>query len=458
MATLTTSTTATSLTFSTPYQQSDQNSQGQQLTASPTDKLGAFGATPVAQPTVGPAGALATVYDTGLFTKYQLTNATVAVGASTTAEVTTTVCTGLLTTDVVAVNKPSVTAGLGVSGYRVAAANKIGLAYSNISSASLTTSAETYDIIGVSGNLTVTTTLTPAAVAATSMAEQLFTVTGATLGSLPIVNKPTTQAGLGIGNVRVSAENQVAITFLNNSSGAITPTAAETYSFAFLPTLSPASNTLVYNFQQASTAVAASSATEVTTAITGLKATDIIAGVSKPSSQTGLGVAGYRVSSAGNIAVTLMDVSSAVTSTAETYAATVVRTIATSPFVVTTAALTPVSVAATTTAEQTFTVNALANASTSVLVSKPSLTPSIAIVNARVSAASTLAITYQNSATTAIVPPAETYTLGYVNLQGPGAIATTGTSQSIQVGVNMLSSAAKDLRANLIALGLMSST
>lgn len=455
---LTTASTATTLTFSAPNQQSDGNSQGQSLTNSPTDKLSAFGGTPVVQPNIGAANLLAgTVYDTALVTKYQLTNATVAVGATTTAEVTTTVCTGLTTTDVVGVNKPTTTAGLGVSGYRVTAANKVGLAYSNPTTTAATTSAETYDVVGFSSTLTVTTALTPAAVAATTTSEQFFTVAGATLGSFPIVNKPTTQAGLGIGNVRVSAENQVAITYLNNSSGAITPTAAETYSFAFVPTLVPASNTLVYNVQQASTAVGASTAVEVTTAITGLATTDVISGVSKPTSQAGLGVIGYRVTSAGNIGITMYEGSSAVTSTAETYAITVTRPIAKAPCVVTSQTLTPVSVAANTTAEQTFTVNSL-NASTSVFVSKPSHTPGISIVGSRVSAASTLAIAYQNNNSTAVVPPAELYNILAVPLQGPGAIATTGTSQSIQVAVSPMASAAKDLRAALLALNFMAAT
>lgn len=458
MASLTTASTATTLTFSNAYQQSDGNSQGQEFTNNPADKAGFYGVTPVVQPNVGPANLLAgTVYDTALVTKYQLTNATVAVGATTTAEVTTTVCTGLITTDVVAVNKPTTTAGLGVSGYRVTAANKVGLSYSNPTTTAATTTAETYDVVGFSSTLTVTSALTPTAVAATTTSEQFFTVQGATLGSFPIVNKAANQAGLGIGNVRVSAENQVAITYLNNSSGAITPTAAETYSFAFVPTLVPASNTLVYNVQQASTAVGASTTVEVTTAITGLLAADVISGVSKPTFQAGLGVMGYRVSSAGNVAITLYEGSSAVTSTAETYAITVTRAISKAPCVVTTQVLTPVSVAANTTAEQTFTVNSL-NVSTSAFVSKPSHTPGISIVGARVSAASTLAIAYQNNNSTAVIPPAETYNILAVPIQGPGAIATTGTSQSIQVAVSPMASSAKDLRAALIALGLTAAT
>jgi hypothetical protein len=278
------------------------------------------------------------------------------------------------------------------------------------------------------------------------------------MGSLAVVNKPTNQAGLGIGNVRVSAENQVAITFLNNSSAAITPTAAETYSFAFVPTLAANSNVLVYKYSQVSTAVAASSAIGTTQTLTGLQTTDTIMGISKPTIQAGLGIAGYYVSSANTIGLMYMNVSSAVTSTGETYSVSVMRPLARAPFVVSTVSLAPVSVAATTSAEQTFGVAFLTQASTTVLVNKPTLTPGISIVNARVSAATTLALTYQNLNTTAVVPPTENYTIGYVNLQGPGAVATTGTSQAIIVGVSPLQSAVKDLRAALIALGYTAST
>jgi len=70
--------------------------------------------------------------------------------------------------------------------------------------------------------------------------------------------------------------------------------------------------------------------------------------------------------------------------------------------------LTPVSVAANTTAEQAFTVSGLV-ASDIVIVNKPSLDAGIGIVNARVSAVNTLAITYSNNTGGSIVPTSETY-------------------------------------------------
>jgi hypothetical protein len=45
------------------------------------------------------------------------------------------------------------------------------------------------------------------------------------------VNKPSSQAGLGIAGIRVTAANTIGITFSNNTGSGITPTAAETYKF-----------------------------------------------------------------------------------------------------------------------------------------------------------------------------------------------------------------------------------
>lgn len=68
------------------------------------------------------------------------------------------------------------------------------------------------------------------------------------------------------------------------------------------------------------------------------------------------------------------------------------------------------SVAANTSAEQTFTVTGLV-VGDMVFVNKPSASAGLGVVNARVSAANTLAITFMNSTGSAIDPAAETYTI-----------------------------------------------
>tara|TARA_R110000868_G_scaffold90526_1_gene251192 strand:- start:519 stop:836 length:318 start_codon:yes stop_codon:yes gene_type:complete len=77
----------------------------------------------------------------------------------------------------------------------------------------------------------ISVTLSPAAVAANTSAEQTFTVNGLLPGDHVSCNKPTAQAGLGIVGCRVSAANTLAITFGNFTGSSITPTALQVYSF-----------------------------------------------------------------------------------------------------------------------------------------------------------------------------------------------------------------------------------
>ena len=72
-------------------------------------------------------------------------------------------------------------------------------------------------------------TLSPGIVAPNTTAEQTFTVAGLQTGDFVNVMKPTSQAGLGIVNARVSATNTLAITYINATSATITPTASEVY-------------------------------------------------------------------------------------------------------------------------------------------------------------------------------------------------------------------------------------
>lgn len=74
------------------------------------------------------------------------------------------------------------------------------------------------------------------------------------------------------------------------------------------------------------------------------------------------------------------------------------------------ATIDPASVAAATSAEQTFTVTGLTTAD-KVLVSKPTATAGLGIVNARVSAADTLALTFMNATAGAIDAASESYTI-----------------------------------------------
>lgn len=72
--------------------------------------------------------------------------------------------------------------------------------------------------------------LTPSSVGSHTTSEQTFAVTGLqTTDKVLNVVKPTHQAGISIGNARVSAINTLAITFVNSTNGSITPTGPDTY-------------------------------------------------------------------------------------------------------------------------------------------------------------------------------------------------------------------------------------
>ena len=69
-----------------------------------------------------------------------------------------------------------------------------------------------------------TPTLSPASVAAATVAEETFTVTGLTTDDVVIVSPPSIANATGIAGARVSAANTLAIRFVNPTAGALVPT------------------------------------------------------------------------------------------------------------------------------------------------------------------------------------------------------------------------------------------
>lgn len=79
-----------------------------------------------------------------------------------------------------------------------------------------------------------------ASVAANTTVEQTFTVTGVKSGDFIIfLSKPALSAGLGIVGYRCSADDTIAITYINATGSAIDP-ASETYTILTLSQDSPA--------------------------------------------------------------------------------------------------------------------------------------------------------------------------------------------------------------------------
>lgn len=151
---------------------------------------------------------------------------------------------------------------------------------------------------------TYSTTQSPSAVTLNTTLEKAFTVqsgTGADMlvatTDLLYVNKPTAQAGLGYGNIRVSASNTAQVTFSNYTGSTITPTASEVYSIVALRGLATIAATL------SPVAVAANSTVEQQFTIDGILQGQLVQ-VSKPTSQVGLDIVGCRVVADDTLGIT----------------------------------------------------------------------------------------------------------------------------------------------------------
>ena len=133
-------------------------------------------------------------------------------------------------------------------------------------------------------------------------------------GDLLFINKPTSQAGLGVGNIRVSASNTVGINFNNITSATVTPTGSENYNLVAIRGLGKLTSSLV------PAAVPASMTMEQQFTVPGIQAGTLVQ-VSKPTSQTGLDIGGCRAVSNNVVGITYVNVTSAaITPTsAETY-------------------------------------------------------------------------------------------------------------------------------------------
>lgn len=415
---------------------SDGSPDGSSLGQSATDPLTIYGGNPVVQPSGNAQVALIRGNPAGVvYTNYSAQTPAAVSATTSTVEQTFTVQLGTggqmlaATTDLMFVNKITSQAGLGVGNIRVSSSNVVGITYSNFTTASITpASAEAYTIVGVRGlgSFKISATLTPAAVPASSSVEQTFAVTGLPVGALVQVNKPSAQAGLDIGNVRVVSNNVLGITYFNLTSASITPTSAEAYTIAALPGLDAVNNEVMYGFN-VGTPGAISSGVVVTggaTTLTGLLATDVVLNVVKPTPQSAAANAtliAYSIPTAGVLTNYYAAVGTGNTPTSgEVYGVRTFRLNPAAPLVNYQQSLAPTAVSANTTAEQTFTVTGLVAASP-VWVNKPSFTSGLVVVGVRVSAVNTLAITYGNLTTATITPPTEVYTIGNFQTVTPGA-------------------------------------
>jgi hypothetical protein len=362
-----------------------------------------------------------------------------AVAQSTTAEQTLTIQTGtgatmlLASGDLLFVNKPTSQAGLGVGNVRVSSSNTLGITFDNLpAGGNITpTASQNYVVVALRGLgiMKVTAALTPAAVAANSAVEQQFSVTGLPPGYLVQVSKPTAQAGLDIGGCRVVSSNLLGITFVNATASPITPTAAETYSIAVLPGLDAANNDVFYGMN-VGTVGAIGPGVVVTggsTTLTGVLATDVVAGVMKPTLQaaaTNAAIPFGAVLTADTCTLSFFGVGTGYTPTAsEVYGISTKRIAPVAPA----GGLQPVARAHLRRrphdggADLHHHHAQRAGGGDAGLDQQADVDQRPRDLGCRVSAANTLAINFANFTSAAIVPPTESYLIGNFQTPTPGA-------------------------------------
>lgn len=374
---------------------------------------------------------------------------------------------------VYAPNKPTHQAGLGIGSVRCLTTGIFSLDYVNLTGASITpTATDVYDVVEFKQSpLTATATVTAPVLLPQSTQEITVTVgTGIALpGYAVVVNKPQAQTTAGSTVIappmaaRVVGVNQVAITLGNpgTTAAGITPT-SEAYNFAFVPQINATNPFIVYGFPANQNSSTASTNVEATNTVTGIVLTDVPVGVTRVSSgvlvSTAVVGASVRTANVGTLLYITPNGAQADTTNA-VYPVTILRQNAANPVQMYFAALNGATTAASTTVEVTTAVAGLL-VSSSVIVNKPTYTPGIAVVNARVSAANTLAVTYANFTTSSITIPAETYTVANVQLQGPGSGVTVTAGNFVGVtynpGLQESIRNAQALRNSLVALNLIS--
>lgn len=160
---------------------------------------------------------------------------------------------------------------------------------------------------------TFASTATPAAIVTLTSAEVTLTpsigtnaVWTITSTDIVVLTKPTSQAGLGYGNVRYASASTVALSFNNITAGTLTPTAAQIYGVTALRgistagTLSAASgNTITIT----PAAVITKTTAEQQFTLTGANPGELLI-VNKPTTNAGLDVVGVRVVSANTVGIT----------------------------------------------------------------------------------------------------------------------------------------------------------
>lgn len=360
--------------------------------------------------------------------------------------------------DIVLVNKILPQAGIGICQARVSTVSNVLLQYINMTNANVTqTVTETVIAVGFRG-LAQTVTLSPPVVAANTIQESVFTVTGIAPGMLVYAVKPTEQLGLGVCGARAVSYNQLGLTFINNLSTAVTPTASEAYQYVALNSLNASNNMMVAKVVNSALTGAMAAITGVTTrlvTVTGFAVTDDVLSAQRTLSQQDLALVGCNVNAANQLALTWCNTGQSVSpvtpTTGETYTIPFQRPQVGNPMVLQSVTLTPTIIGALTTAEVQFAVSNI-TVSSCVWVNKPSFTSGIAVVGCRAVSTNVIGITYVNNTSASITPPVEQYLVGnFPNVIGAG----NQLQQQVLLGFQQGNWLSNEVRQTLIGLGIL---
>lgn len=367
-------------------------------------------------------------------------------------------CGFVSTTDVLMVNKILPQAGIGICQARVSTVSTVLLQYVNMTGGNVTqTVTETVIATNFRG-LAQTVTLSPPSIAANAIAEAQFTVSGLTTDQLVYVVKPTDQLGLGIVGSRVVSNNTLGISFINNLTTAITPTAGEVYSVMATNGIYSSNNLLVAKVVLSAASGTVNTITGVTSrtiTVTGFAVTDDTLAIQRTLTQQDLALVGVNVNAANQLALTYVNTgqtASPVTPTpGETYVITMQRPILPQPLQIQSVALTPTIIGALTTAEVTFAVSNI-TVSTVVWVNKPTFTTGIGVVGMRAVSTNVIGITYVNNTAVSITPPAETYIVGnFPTILGAGHRIEQQVVAPFQTNQDLT----QEIRAVLVGMGII---
>jgi hypothetical protein len=285
-------------------------------------------------------------------------------------------------------------------------------------------------------------------------------------GMIAQVNVSTQVANLGIGNVRVVGNGQIAVTSFSTGTATVTPTAAN-YSFMALSELPAASPLGIVQFTAPANFanVAANVLTAFVVPTPGILTTDLClpvvpAGGTAP--QANLLVGPTTANAADNITIGFAGAGvSAVTTAAGVYNIPVIRQAAPAPMAMWDVYLTPAACAANTATEQVFTLptSVVLQTLTPVLVNMLQYVPGVTInTNGRAATTGTLGIKFINNTGAAITPPPCVFRIANF----PALIPTLGANdtqsayiQTIGQSVNQQVSLVNELQQTLQMYGMI---